>query len=66
LEFKTNSVIFEDGSEENIDSVLLCTGYKNTQQNMLPLETEEWPLFCEFFYIDDPTLCLNGVPEGPF
>ncbi len=33
---------------------------------MLPVETEEWPLFCSFFYIEDPTLCFNGVPDGPF
>ena len=30
IRFTENSVIFEDGTEERIDAIVMCTGYKNS------------------------------------
>lgn len=61
-----NSAQFEDGTEEQIDSIVLCTGFKQTFQNILPVEQEFWPLYLAFFNIEDPTLCFGGTVDGPF
>lgn len=33
---------------------------------MLPFEQEYVPLYCSLFYIEDQTLCFNGLADGPF
>ena len=35
---KANSIVFEDGSEEQIDSVILATGFKPSYQNLFEEE----------------------------
>lgn len=62
---KEHSIIFEDGSEENVDAIILATGFEFCYQNLFD-EEYYWPLFCAFFSIKDPTICFNGVPDGPF
>lgn len=71
-EFTENSVIFEDGTEEQIDTVLICTGYRFSfpfikDQELIQYDAEEryyGPLYQKIFSINDPSLMFAGQSDN--
>jgi len=72
LHFSGKNVIFEDGSEEEIDTVLFCTGYQYKfpflKDKGLITTGEDGrffePLYLKLFNINDPTLMFPGLSDG--
>nr|XP_023025798.1 senecionine N-oxygenase-like [Leptinotarsa decemlineata] len=67
-QFKPRSVIFHDASEEEIDDVIFCTGYKYSYPFLSPecgIEVENnWVkyLYKHVINIEHPTMAFIGVP----
>lgn len=72
LELKKDSVIFEDGSEEKVDTILFCTGYKFKfpfldKADLISYDADNryyGPLYQKIFSINDPTLMFAGQGDS--
>ncbi len=63
------SVEFEDGSSIEVDSIILCTGFRTSYPFLTKfINTEKYgtpfPLYEQTFYSKDPTLCFVGAPRS--
>ena len=59
---KGKTIFFCDGTEEVVDVIIQCTGYK-TEFSLLPLKFQSVPLTHNYkfiFNVDDPTLAFVG------
>lgn len=63
------TVEFEDGTTIEVDSIILCTGFKTSYPFLSKfINTEKYgtpyPLYEQTFYTKDPTLCFVGAPRS--
>jgi len=62
-----NSVIFDDDTEEKVDSIILCTGYRYNMsfiEDVVTVENEHVsPIFKHLIHIEYPTLLFIGLPK---
>lgn len=68
-----NTVIFDDGSVEQHDVIILCTGYQMSypflkEEGLVKLthKNKYWPLYKRIFCIDDPRLMFIGQHDTGF
>ncbi|XP_018324131.1 dimethylaniline monooxygenase [N-oxide-forming] 3 isoform X2 [Agrilus planipennis] len=64
-----NSVVFNDGTEENIDVILYCTGYEYSypflsKNSDIEIVNGKWvrPLYKQIVNIEHPTMAFIGIP----
>ncbi|XP_073974699.1 senecionine N-oxygenase-like isoform X2 [Rhodnius prolixus] len=62
------TVTFSDGSEEEVDVIIHCTGYTYHYPFLTPecgLIVDQYvtPLYRHFINIEHPTMCLVGIPR---
>ncbi|SDZ43708.1 Predicted flavoprotein CzcO associated with the cation diffusion facilitator CzcD [Asanoa ishikariensis] len=60
---KTSTVEFEDGSREEVDLVVWCTGYR-PEIPFLDVAGDEVPLYRHIFHLDDPGLYFVGLMQS--
>ncbi|XP_028129197.1 senecionine N-oxygenase-like isoform X5 [Diabrotica virgifera virgifera] len=71
-EFRQHSVLFSDGSEENVEDVILCTGYLYNYpflSNECEIKVEnKWVkyLYKHIININHPTMAFIGIPTRVF
>ncbi|EFA05901.1 senecionine N-oxygenase [Tribolium castaneum] len=67
-EFVENKAIFEDGTSEEIDDVVFCTGYNynfpflSTNCGVKITDNYVHPLYKQIISIENPTLAFLGIP----
>lgn len=67
-EIKGNKILFEDGTEEEVDIIFFCTGYKysfpflSEKCEIRVVENCVQPLYKHFIHTKYPSLCLVGLP----
>lgn len=72
MSFTEDSVVFDDGSQHEIDAIIFCTGYKHNfpflkNTTLFEIDFENryiGPLFKRYWCINDPTLMLLGLNDG--